>query len=201
MKKHCLLNNELIKSYDDLEYLHFLVAYYTAPTLENKKPSSLVSFKNSCRNNKDIWHRYKKNLKEKIHYDYIELFDKDDITVVLFYNKKILTEILYDKENMKFLRKYGYSNHMKLDECLEFLSKRYSKECPHEIGIFLGYPLKDVEAFTGCCKRECLMVGYWKVYSDVKTAKKIFSSYDLIKSNVLQLLTSGIKPTQLFGTT
>ncbi len=200
MEKHCLLNNELVKSYDDLEYLHFLVAYYTAPTLENKKPSSLVSFKNSCRNNRDIWHKYKNNLKE-IDYNFIELLDKDDITVVLFYNSSILTKILNSKENMNFLCKYGYNEHMQLNECLEYLSRRYKKECPHEIGIFLGYPLNDVEAFTSCCKRDCLMVGYWKVYSDVKTAKKTFKSYDLIKSNIIQSLTSGIKPTQLFGTT
>ena len=198
---NCLLNNELIRSYNDLEYLYFLIAYYAAPTIGNIKPSSLVSFKNSSRNNNEIWHRYKKTLKNNINHNYIELFNKDKLTVVLFYNEKILTKILKNKENINFLYQYGYNENMSLDECLKHLSKRYNNGCPHEIGIFLGYPLKDVKAFTSCCKKECLMVGYWKVYSDVKTAKKAFKSYDLIKNKVLQLLSTGTNPTQLFSMT
>ena len=54
---------------------------------------------------------------------------------------------------------------------------RDSKDFPHEIGLFLGYPPEDVQGFiqdtTGCCK----CTGYWKVYGDPERAQKLFRQY------------------------
>ena len=38
---------------------------------------------------------------------------------------------------------------------------------PHEIGVFLGYPLDDVKGFIKNEGKKYLMIGYWKVYSDL----------------------------------
>ena len=47
---------------------------------------------------------------------------------------------------MKFLKAYGYQDTMSIMEMLEHLRYRMeaSVDFPHEIGVFLGYPLKDV---------------------------------------------------------
>ena len=37
---------------------------------------------------------------------------------------------------------------------------------PHEIGVFLDYPLADVEGFIRNAGRDYLLSGYWKVYHD-----------------------------------
>ena len=37
---------------------------------------------------------------------------------------------------------------------------------PHEIGIFLGYPLADVAGFIRNKGRNCKCIGTWKVYGD-----------------------------------
>ncbi len=46
---------------------------------------------------------------------------------------------------------------------------------PHEIGLFLGYPLRDVEGFVLNCGRNCLLCGPWKVYHDVQEAERRFA--------------------------
>ena len=48
---------------------------------------------------------------------------------------------------------------------------------PHEIGIFLGYPLADVKGFIINHGHNCLCCGDWKVYSDPENAVKTFRRY------------------------
>lgn len=48
----------------------------------------------------------------------------------------MLKSNLNDKLNMRFLNRFGYNNEMNLQQCMQLLSERYQKACPHEIGIF-----------------------------------------------------------------
>ena len=52
-----------------------------------------------------------------------------------------------------------------------------SIEFPHEIGIFLGYPLKDVNCFISYRGGGYRMCGEWKVYHDVVNAQRSFLCY------------------------
>jgi hypothetical protein len=69
--------------------------------------------------------------------------------------------------------------------------------CPHEIGIFIGYPINDVKCFVDCDK-ECIAVGYWKVYENIEYAMACFQSFDDIKSRYADLLSSGYSPLRAF---
>lgn len=51
-------------------------------------------------------------------------------------------------------------------------------EFPHEIGVFLGYPLSDVRGFLEDEGRNCAYVGYWKVYDNVHSKIRLFQRYD-----------------------
>lgn len=86
-----------------------------------------------------------------------------------------LKEDLLDEQTVEILREQGYSDFR--PACLiSHLSKRLSGcDFPHEIGLFLGYPPEDVQGFIE--KRECKFTGYWKVYSDVNSAKDKFEKY------------------------
>lgn len=48
---------------------------------------------------------------------------------------------------------------------------------PHEIGIFLGYPLEDVRGFIENKGNNYKCAGYWKVYSDEAQAKAMFDKF------------------------
>ncbi|MPN31536.1 hypothetical protein SDC9_179010 [bioreactor metagenome] len=70
---------------------------------------------------------------------------------------------------------------------------RYSKlVCPHELGIFLGFPLEDVKEFITNPYKECLLCGYWKVYHNKEKALKTFKYYDEAKVEISNILYEGI---------
>ena len=106
--------------------------------------------------------------------------------LVLFYREKELSEYVNRVGIRSFIREFGYIE-MGLDEMLERLSCRtalFSREeigYPHEIGIFFGYPVEDVQGFMRNAGREYLFLGYWKVYSNPMAAKMIFKEYDQAK--------------------
>lgn len=63
--------------------------------------------------------------------------------------------------------------------CIAELARRLSseEEFPHEIGLFLGYPPEDVDAFIKNGAKEAKCAGVWKVYGDVETAQCRFAQY------------------------
>lgn len=68
---------------------------------------------------------------------------------ILFYDKEKLKNYLESSPAAEFLQKQGYDTSTTLEEKLELLKERFTSDSfPHEIGLFLGYPLKDVKGFT-----------------------------------------------------
>ena len=62
---------------------------------------------------------------------------------------------------------------------LEQLSDRLclEEDFPHEIGLFLGYPLEDVEGFIENRGRNYTCCGCWKAYGDPEKARIRFDAY------------------------
>lgn len=187
----------IMNSYDSIEYLFSTIARSAGPTIAKEKASSLITFSKINRDLQAIWESFKNKVEEKLDVKYFELKKDEASTAVLFYNEKMLESILKKEKNMKFLQRFGYKDDMRLEEALTLLSKRFKNLCPHEIGIFLGYPLNDVVFFVDCPNEKCKMVGYWKVYHDIEEAKNIFKKYDDIKHNIINLIMKGVKPTDI----
>jgi hypothetical protein len=190
---------KIVNNYDDLEYLFSVIIRNEGPTIKKYKTASLINFSNSDRNLNNIWEEYKNQVKEKLDIDYFELKKDTANTVVLFYDKEKIRLDISNNRNMEFLKRFGYNEKMDIDQCLLLLGKRFEYMCPHEIGIFLGYPLEDVISFVDCSNAKCKMVGYWKVYHDIENAKGIFNKYDEIKYTIMKLMMKGIKPTELLN--
>ncbi len=97
-----------------------------------------------------------------------------------------------------FLREYGYER-FDLDSALWHLQCRLQQQegFPHEIGLFLGYPLEDVEGFIRCkgCRYKCS--GIWKVYGDAEQAQKSFAAFAKCRSLFRQLWAHGRSVQQL----
>ncbi|MCY6369615.1 DUF3793 family protein [Clostridium ganghwense] len=184
-----------INNQDDKDYLISTIVYSSAPTIAKEKVSSLVIFNNrNERNLYKYWEKYKKEIEMKFPLKFYELKKNDTTVVVLFYNKKKLEGILSQEKNINFLERFGYKKDMNAEESLKLLSSRYENVCPHEIGIFLGYPIDDVVEFINCPNKQCLMLGYWKVYHNPEKAKDIFEKYDMAKDKMVNLLIEGIEP-------
>ena len=55
--------------------------------------------------------------------------------------------------------------------------KYWEGDFPHEIGVFLGYPLADVIGFIQNRGKNFTACGYWKVYTDPTAAQAEFARY------------------------
>ena len=80
-----------------------------------------------------------------------------------------------------------------MEQLLRCLSRRLrqSEGFPHEIGVFLGYPLEDVIGFCRHKGEGCKLCGYWKVYGDVDHAKRCFAAFDCCRDAPYARLLSG----------
>ena len=115
------------------------------------------------------------------------LYGSEEKCLILFYRPGQMEEYLSGTEVHTLLREYGYGG-LELEEMLHRLAERV-RDCsergmgfPHEIGAFLGYPIEDVRGFIENEGRKYLMIGYWKVYSDLAWARMTFKEYDRAKN-------------------
>ena len=51
------------------------------------------------------------------------------------------------------------------------------QSCPHEVGLFLGYPLADVVGFIENEGKNCKCAGCWKVYGNEAAARRRFAQF------------------------
>ncbi len=117
---------------------------------------------------------------------------RDGKALVYVYRPLDLERILDDKEVQGFLAGCGYIR-FDADNAIQTLRKRLKNtdSFPHEIGVFLGYPLEDVLGFIENGGRNCLTCGCWKVYSNECAALKAFERYEKCKSVYQRLFASG----------
>lgn len=176
---------QVLDRLEDKEHLFYKIKYYAAPTVASIKPSSLIAFTNLKRNSYALWERHKKEVCSRLGVNYYELKRNENRVFVLFYERKALAACLSLQKNRKFLQDLGYQKARNLEEYLFLLKNRYQQGCPHELGVFLGYPLEDVLAFIGNKRGPCLASKYWKVYQDKEKALQIFKAYDAERAKVM----------------
>ena len=129
-------------------------------------------------------------------------------TLIMVYRPAILLRELETAEARALLNQFGYragkpGADLHLTGLLEILARRIEESgtCsfPHEIGLFLGYPIDDVTGFIQNRGGNCLYSGYWKVYSDVQRAKRQFDRYETVKAGMLRVLETGKTICDMFG--
>lgn len=185
MSGHNLLEFvRVVDSLEDKDYLISTIAYSAAPTVEGQKPSTIINLARNRRNLCSLWLRHKNDVAESLGVNFFELRQNEDSILVMIYKPEALRKCLLKKSSMRFLGEYGYEDGMSIEECLEHLKHRYSCGCPHELGIFLGYPVKDVIGFIENQGKKCLLCRYWKVYHNPRRAMCIFDAYDKAKKKM-----------------
>lgn len=102
---------------------------------------------------------------------------KNRVLLYVYREKKLLAD-LESKEVREILRAAGYPEG-DLSAVFVHLGKRLSiyQEFPHEIGLFLGYPLEDVQGFIENKGKNFQCCGCWKVYCNECEKKKLFEQY------------------------
>ena len=108
---------------------------------------------------------------------FVLIKERDGMALVYVYRKKQLAQILADREIQDFLKKYGYAR-FDVEACLRVLKTRLlDQDFPHDIGVFLGYPLADIKAFIVNKGANCQCIGCWKAYTNLRQARKTFDLF------------------------
>lgn len=186
---------EFYKSLNNMqerECIEKFLIYNASLVISGLKPSATVTIKKDCANLYKSWIQYGVEFLKNIDIKYIKLRECDNALIILVYNEENLKNYIFESENKKFLMKLGYIDENNINKYLLILENRYKKfNCPHELGIFLGFPLNDVKDFMECTKKKCLSCGYWLVYNDLKEAKEVFNKYDKVKDFTVSYLLNG----------
>jgi hypothetical protein len=171
---HCKRNKEKL-----LKYL--LVK--AAPVMLKVKPAMLVRLTNCNRavelQRYDIFCIHQQDILKVLKLDYVIMKNNGADFQVLFYDRPELEKVLANKANQAFLSNFGYSSAWNAEQFLDELRKRFcGKEFPHEIGVFLGYPLKDVSGFIEKSP-ECVPVpnGMWRVFGSPNESLHLMWKY------------------------
>jgi hypothetical protein len=178
---YCLNNSS-----DD--YIKWLVQLL-GPVLLGVKPAEILSFPQT---NQDGINKME-IVKQVFHYcskiGYKEVTLSNRCTKLLFYHKDSLNQTLSDSRNLKFLRQLGYSKQYDMEDYLKLLlDKMQSGEIPDEIGLFLGYPLKDVIGFIGHASLKLTKIKGWRVYGDPRLSDEKYNSFIQAKDHMKMML-------------
>ena len=183
-----------------LERFEQLMVSQCAPTLAGIKPASLFRIKDSDTTEifrtAAFWDHELRPLGIRV----IVLKEclRTGNCLIYLYRPTWLDQILQRKKVRQFLQKTGYDLSDTIS-ILQQLSQRFCLEqgCPHEVGVFLGYPLRDVVGFIENKGRNFTCCGYWKCYGNPDTARKCFERYRKCTSHLKQLHENGIPVMQL----
>lgn len=103
---------------------------------------------------------------------------RDNCALIYAYRPSMLSKDLQHHDAFVLLQRSGYTGRTP-ECCLVQLVQKLSSsdEFPHEIGLFLGYPPKDVCGFIENKAKGYKCTGEWKVYTDADMAQKLFAKY------------------------
>ena len=181
---------------------------HCSPTLASIKAASLFTY--TYKSLKELHVRvtyWNSKMKRKgITFDILSENVGVNKALIYVYRRAVLEKILNRDEIRSFLLNHGYLiddneivGGVNCENIILQLKKKFEKlnQFPHEIGIFLGYPIGDVKGFIenhGC---NCKCTGYWKVYCNEEEATKTFRKYKKCRDIYMNLWISGRSVMQL----
>lgn len=119
-------------------------------------------------------------------------------SLLFIYREELLRRSI-GPEAEKFLESYGYPAGASVAEKLAILKSHLddTDKFPHEIGVFLDYPLEDVRGFIENRGDGCKLCGIWKVYGDSERALALFERYRRCTEYFCKKLEAGANMAQL----
>ncbi len=178
-----------------------LLAAYCSPTLAGIKPASLVSCSRALYPDLTLrLHAYRSALAPRgLHFEIVCACQ--DRCLVLVYHRPLLEQRLAEPDVQDTLCRFGYAAEQPLEGLLQQLKRRMALTdgFPHEIGLFLGYPVEDVLGFIRNAGQDCKLCGCWKVYGDAEAAAALFARLARVCRGVLRRVERGETLLEVFA--
>lgn len=165
---------------DDVEIMSFIEKI--GPTVLGIKPASLLNV--SGRVLILCWNCFDES--SGIAYEMVKC--GEGRVQLLIYHSKSLAKVLGEPKTKRCLMRLGYPAAGTVNDHVACLASRMQdNEYPHEIGLFLGYPLKDVYGFMGAPIPYRKTMG-WRMYGDVRPSESIYYAYKAARNDVRNMM-------------
>ena len=124
---------------------------------------------------------------------FVPLKKSDNRILFFVFDKTLLEEVCSDEKILAYLRTKGYSTDKGFNAILAELLNRLASQnqFPHEVGIFLGYPLADVIGFENDSSA-FKYSGFWKVYGDLDSAERQMELYKSCSDFCMKWVAGGL---------
>lgn len=188
----------------DPDCLAAFLAFESAEVLAGAKPSALINLPDRIRacgkNFYSIWKEQGQDLIKESPLEGKVLVERAGSLLLLLFDRTALRHLLSQKIALAMLKRAGYEEKTDLDSLLSILSSRFeSGSVPHEIGIILGYPLKDVAGFMGLSRREFSCQGPWKIYGNPSESLRLAETHRRCRCRMAGRLLTTCGPYQCLG--
>lgn len=174
------------------------VIEHCSPTLASIKTGNLFTYKYKCE--EELWKSiedFNECVREK-GVSLIVLRKSESKALIYVCRFSSLERDLKKPGVVNFMKKYGYESTDPAYALRRLKSRLAQREdFPHEIGLFLGYPLGDVIGFIDNTGQNCKCVGCWKVYCNECEAVKTFARFKKCTSIYVRLWNQGRSVKQL----
>lgn len=126
-----------------------------------------------------------KDIDENIMIKVVKVLPNNKLKVLVI-NKSKLDYILKEKDANEVLVNLGYPKEYDLFVYINHLMNKLSfdNDFPHEIGIFLGYSLKDVLGYMGLLDIPYQKTLGWYIYGDVEESEILYNEICTTKKQV-----------------
>ena len=119
------------------------------------------------------------SLSSGLDFSFQVLFSSPESVKVVIYKHDKLQEALSESPKWA-LREMGYGSKVKVSGFLAELRRRWmeNRQIPDEIGLALGYPVKDVLGFMGLIPDPCTGVCGWRIHGDPEPSIQLSRGYE-----------------------
>lgn len=109
---------------------------------------------------------------------------------IVIYNRERVNKVLRNARHTALLLNKGYSDFFLAEDFFAEIGRRWEEtgDIPHEIGLALGYPIKDVVGFLEMSPLEYIGNYGWQVFGTLEPSLRLRNSYDQAKQAAIQFL-------------
>lgn len=188
----------------DRDCLAAFIAFESAEVLDGVKPSSLINLtdrpRRCGRNLCAIWKEHGEEILRESPLEFRVMAERPGSLLVLFYDRAALERLLANRGVVAILDKAGYLGARNIDGLLTAFANRFgSGGVPHEIGLILGYPLKDVAGFMGLGRLRFSCQGPWRIYGNPLESLRLAESHRQCRCRMAGRLMAGCVPYECLG--
>lgn len=194
-----IFSEQILKRFTDpLDCLTAHLMLECAEVLAGVKPANLISLVNRnqlCgRNLYQLWQNHHEELTTRLAgLTILVLQNKERALLLLCYNSDQLERHLSHAGIRTLLHKAGYEADASTEALLAELKRRTTNNdaFPHEIGLFIGYPAKDVAAFMGLIKLPFACQCLWKIYGNPEQSLGLAEQFRGCRQRMGEILATG----------